>query len=74
MRRGRRACLAAAAFLLGILCFREAITVHGIVEKSLHWITFGGFSLELGIRVDGLASMIQRAVKLRDADARGGLI
>ena len=23
---------------------------------------------------DGLASMIQRAVKLRDADARGGLI
>src|SRR5438067_1516613 len=47
-----------AAFLLGILCFREATTAHDIVEKSLTWIRFGGFNLQLGIRVDSLASMM----------------
>src|SRR4051812_30838875 len=47
-----------AAFLLGIVCFEEAITKHGIVERSLTWIRFGGFSLQLGIRVDSLAAMM----------------
>jgi len=46
------------AFVLGLLCFREATTQHNIVERSLTWIRFGGFSLQLGIRVDSLASMM----------------
>ena len=47
-----------AAWVLGLLCFQDAIARHGIVERSLTWIRFGGFSLQLGIRVDGLASMM----------------
>src|SRR4051794_22155382 len=47
-----------AAFLLGIACFIDATNHHNIVEKSLHWISFGSFQLELGIRIDGLASMM----------------
>ncbi len=47
-----------SAFALGLLCFFEAITKGGIVEKSLRWISFGSFDLELGIRVDSLAAMM----------------
>src|SRR5918999_322161 len=45
-----------SAFLLGLLCFFEAITDGGIVERSIRWISFGSIDLELGIRVDSLAS------------------
>ncbi len=44
--------------LLGILNFVEAANHHEAVEKALHWISIGGFNLELGIRVDGLAAMM----------------
>ncbi len=47
-----------ATFLLGILCFVEAISKHNIVEKSMTWIRFGGFTLQFGMRVDTLASMM----------------
>src|SRR5205823_5100766 len=47
-----------AAFVLGLLCFREATTQHNTVEHALTWIRFGGFSLQLGMRVDSLASMM----------------
>ena len=46
------------AFLLGLACFFEAITDGGIVERSIQWISFGPLDLELGIRVDSLASMM----------------
>src|SRR5687768_8256860 len=46
------------AFLLGMLSFFEAIRDGGIVERSIHWISFGPVDLELGIRVDSLASMM----------------
>jgi NADH-quinone oxidoreductase subunit L len=47
-----------SAFVLGLLCFFEAITKHDIVERSIRWISFGSIDLELGIRVDSLASMM----------------
>ena len=47
-----------SSFALGVLCFFEAITAGGIVERSIQWITFGSFDLELGIRVDSLAAMM----------------
>jgi len=46
------------AFLIGLGCFADAISRGGIVEKSVTWINFPTFHLELGIRVDGLASMM----------------
>src|SRR5919109_199033 len=47
------------AFVIGILSFFEAIQPHAeVVERSIRWISFGSFDLELGIRVDGLASMM----------------
>jgi NADH-quinone oxidoreductase subunit L len=50
--------LTGSAFVLGLLCFFEAINAHDIVEKSFTWISFGPIQLELGIRVDSLASMM----------------
>jgi NADH-quinone oxidoreductase subunit L len=47
-----------ATLLLGISCFAEAIAKHDVVERSLTWIRFGGLSLQLGMRVDALASMM----------------
>jgi len=47
-----------AAFLVGLGCFADAISRGGIVERSVTWIGFSSFHLELGIRVDGLASMM----------------
>src|SRR5712692_9434456 len=47
-----------SAFVIGLLCFGDAISHGGIVERSFSWISFGSFHLELGIRVDGLASMM----------------
>jgi NADH-quinone oxidoreductase subunit L len=47
-----------SAFALGLLCFFDAISKGGIVEKSLTWISFGSLELELGIRVDSLAAMM----------------
>jgi len=47
-----------SAFVLGLLCFFDAISKGGIVEKSLTWISFGSLELELGIRVDSLAAMM----------------
>jgi NADH-quinone oxidoreductase subunit L len=46
------------AWIIGLLCFKDAIAQHNIVEKSLTWARFGGFNLQLGIRVDTLASMM----------------
>ena len=46
------------AFAIGILCFFEAISAKDVVEKSLTWFEFGPLHLELGIRVDALASMM----------------
>jgi NADH-quinone oxidoreductase subunit L len=48
----------AAAFVIGLGCFADAISRGGIVERSVTWINFSSFHLELGIRVDGLASMM----------------
>ncbi len=47
-----------SAFALGVLCFFDATSKGGIVEKSLTWISFGSLELELGIRVDALAAMM----------------
>jgi NADH-quinone oxidoreductase subunit L len=47
-----------ASFVIGILAFFEAISAGDIVEKSITWISFGGLELELGMRVDSLASMM----------------
>ena len=46
------------AFLVGLGCFFDAISRGGVVEKSITWLRFPGFDLELGLRVDGLASMM----------------
>ncbi|HVE91634.1 MAG TPA: NADH-quinone oxidoreductase subunit L [Actinomycetota bacterium] len=47
-----------AALALGLGSFYEAITTHGVVERSVQWFSFGDVHLELGIRVDSLASMM----------------
>jgi len=47
-----------SAFLIGLGSFADAISRGGIVERSITWISFPSFHLELGIRVDGLASMM----------------
>jgi NADH-quinone oxidoreductase subunit L len=46
------------AFFIGLLCFGDAISRGGVVERSISWVSFPSFHLELGIRVDGLASMM----------------
>ncbi len=46
------------SFLLGIACFIDATSKGGIVEKAIRWFTFGAIDLELGMRVDMLASMM----------------
>src|SRR5438309_9525128 len=46
------------AFFIGLLCFGDAISRGGVVERSISWINFPSFHLELGIRVDGLACMM----------------
>src|SRR5437762_1980617 len=52
------------AFVLGLGSFAQAISKHNIVERSLTWIRFGGFKLEVGLRVDSLAAMMFVVVTL----------
>ncbi len=47
-----------AAFVIGLLSFIEATNQKDIVEKSFTWLSFGDLHLEIGMRVDALASMM----------------
>jgi NADH-quinone oxidoreductase subunit L len=48
-----------AAFALGIGAFLEAIAApQEVIERSFTWLSFPGFDLELGMRVDTLAAVM----------------